>query len=145
MLGDQAGDIADAMDVRVAVFLVEPESFRQVGSDLVAVEERHVAAELREPNARAVVRALAADLGTAPRLLDKDAFRAAAGRVKGATGQKGKALFHPIRVALTGEAEGPELDLIVPAIDRAAQLAADSGLARVIGGRERAALIAASL
>ena len=35
------------------------------------------------------------------------------------TGQKGKALFHPIRVVLTGAAEGPELDLLVPAIDRA--------------------------
>ena len=35
---------------------------------------------------------------------------------------KGRALFHPIRVALTGEAGGPELDLAVPAIDRGAAL-----------------------
>ena len=33
-----------------------------------------------------------------------------------------KALFHPIRLALTGEAEGLELDLAVPAIDRAKKL-----------------------
>ena len=52
-------------------------------------------------------------------------FRAAAGRVKAATGQKGKPLFHPIRVALTGEAGGPELDLAVPAIDRGAELPAE--------------------
>ena len=35
---------------------------------------------------------------------------AAANRVKEKTGQKGKALFHPIRVALTGEGGGPELE-----------------------------------
>ena len=39
--------------------------------------------------------------------------------------RRGKALFHPIRVALTGRAEGPELDLAVPAIDRGAELPAD--------------------
>jgi glutamyl-tRNA synthetase len=104
-----------------------------------------LAGELREPNAAAVVRALAIDLATAPRLLDKDTFRAAATRVKDKTGQKGKALFHPIRVVLTGAAEGPELDLIVPAIDRAVELGTDSGFVKVIGCRERAAMAAERL
>ena len=100
-----------------------------------------LAAELREPAAASVVRALADDLQSAPRLLDKDTFRAAAARVKDKTGQKGKALFHPIRVALTGAPEGPELDLLVPAIDRAVELGGESGLAKVIGCRERAVAI----
>ena len=39
------------------------------------------------------------------------------------TGLKGRALFHPIRVALTAAESGPELDLVVPAIDRGATLA----------------------
>ena len=52
-------------------------------------------------------------------MTDKDTFRAVANRVKDRTGLKGKNLFHPIRVILTGAHEGPELDLIVPAIDRA--------------------------
>jgi hypothetical protein len=39
-----------------------------------------------------------------------------------ATGLKGKALFHPLRVALTAADSGPELDLLVPAIDRGAVL-----------------------
>ena len=47
--------------------------------------------------------------------------------MKAATGQKGKHLFHPIRVALTGEAGGPELDLAVPAIDRGAELPPECG------------------
>jgi hypothetical protein len=57
--------------------------------------------------------------------------------VRERTGSKGKALFHPIRLALTGEAEGLELDLAVPAID------ASPGL--VMTNRERAAEFASAL
>ena len=71
--------------------------------------------------------------------MDRDGFRAAAARVKDKTGLKGKALFHPIRVALTGAAEGPELDLLVPAIDRATTLPPGTAMAPVTGCRERAA------
>jgi nondiscriminating glutamyl-tRNA synthetase len=94
--------------------------------------------EFDEEAPRAVVRALAEDLAGAPRLTDRDIFRAAAARVKDRTGQKGRALLHPIRVVLTGEAEGPELDLLVPAIDRATELSPASGLQKVTGCRERA-------
>jgi nondiscriminating glutamyl-tRNA synthetase len=90
-----------------------------------------------------LVKALAEELASSPRLTDKDLFRAVANNVKERTGLKGKNLFHPIRVILTGAHEGPELDLIVPAIDRAAELSAIDGLAPVIGCRERAAAIAA--
>ena len=48
---------------------------------------------------------------------------AMAARVRARTGEKGKALFHPIRLALTGEPEGLELDVAVPAIERGALLA----------------------
>jgi nondiscriminating glutamyl-tRNA synthetase len=96
-----------------------------------------VAEVLQEAGARDVIVALADELNTADRL-DRDSFRAAANRVKQRTGQKGRALFHPIRVALTGHAGGPELDLAVPAIDRGAELPASSGVAPVTGNRERA-------
>jgi nondiscriminating glutamyl-tRNA synthetase len=86
-----------------------------------------------------LVKALAEELAAAPRLVDKDVFRAVANRVKDRTGLKGKNLLHPIRVILTGTHEGPELDLIVPAIDRAVGL---DGLAPVVGCRERAAAVA---
>ena len=78
-------------------------------------------------------------------LADRNAFRAMANRVKEKTGQKGKALFHPIRVALTGESGGPELDLAVPAIDRGAQLPGDSGLAKILSSRDRARAFAAAV
>jgi len=103
-----------------------------------AMADEALAAELSDPAARAVVAALADTLADTPRMSDRAAFRAAAAHVRDRTGQKGKSLFHPIRVALTGSAQGPELDVIVPAIDTAASLAASEGLAPVLGCRERA-------
>jgi glutamyl-tRNA synthetase len=38
--------------------------------------------------------------------------------VKKATGRKGRALFHPLRLALTGRADGPELKDLLPLIGR---------------------------
>jgi len=99
---------------------------------------------LNGAGAREVVAALAVELASAPRL-DRESFRAAATRVRQATGQKGKNLFHPIRVALTGETGGPELDLTVPAIDRGAELSAEQGVAPILGCRERAARFAEAL
>ncbi|MCI4677585.1 glutamate--tRNA ligase [Rhodoblastus acidophilus] len=43
--------------------------------------------------------------------------------VKEATGLKGKALFHPLRLALTGRESGPELAKLLPLIGRARALA----------------------
>jgi glutamyl-tRNA synthetase/nondiscriminating glutamyl-tRNA synthetase len=94
--------------------------------------------------AAAVIDALAEVLAGAPRLLDRDAFRAAATRVRERTGAKGKELFHPVRLALTGEAEGMELDMAVPAIEQGAELEA-SGIRRIVGARERAAEFARAL
>ena len=59
-------------------------------------------------------------------------------RVRERTGLKGKALFHPIRVALTGSDGGPELDLAVPAIDRGAALPASAAVAKIVSCKERA-------
>ena len=84
-----------------------------------------------------LVAALERELSSGQRLLDKDAFRALAGRVKDATGLKGKALFHPIRVVMTGVHDGPELDVLIPAIDRAASLPSNAGLKPVAGCLER--------
>jgi glutamyl-tRNA synthetase/nondiscriminating glutamyl-tRNA synthetase len=108
-----------------------------------ALAREDVAQVLHEPGAREVIAALA-DLIHEP-LPDKEAFRALATRVKAQTGQKGKALFHPIRVALTGESGGPELDLAVPAMERGAALPPDAGVARVASARERAKAFAAAV
>jgi glutamyl/glutaminyl-tRNA synthetase len=94
--------------------------------------------EMRSGAARAVVTTLADELARSPRL-DREQFRALAAVVRARTEQKGKALFHPMRLVLTGRPEGPELDLAVPAIDRGAELPASAGIPAVKGNRERAA------
>jgi glutamyl-tRNA synthetase len=38
--------------------------------------------------------------------------------LKAATGRKGRALFHPLRLALTGREDGPELKALLPLIGR---------------------------
>ena len=102
------------------------------------LSDPHVREELKSDAARAVIAALAEELASAPRL-DRERFRAVANQIRARTGQKGKALFHPIRIALTGRSEGPELDLAVPAIDRGADLSFSSGIPPILGCRERAA------
>ncbi|MBM3779821.1 MAG: glutamate--tRNA ligase [Acidimicrobiia bacterium] len=103
-----------------------------------ALGDETIRREAADPAARAVVAALAAVLADAGPLLDRDAFRAAAAQVRERTRQKGRALFHVIRIALTGAASGMELDLAVPLIEQAAGLPGDSGLRRVPGARHRA-------
>jgi glutamyl-tRNA synthetase/nondiscriminating glutamyl-tRNA synthetase len=106
--------------------------------------DEQVRQEMSSEGARAVAVALAEELAAAPRL-DRERFRAVANQVRARTGQKARALFHPIRVALTGRAEGPELDLAVPTLDRGADLPKDSGIPAIEGSRERAAAFAAAL
>jgi nondiscriminating glutamyl-tRNA synthetase len=79
---------------------------------------RLVAAEV--DGAKVVAAFAEAITGAGP--LTKESFRAAATKAREVTGIKGKALFHPIRVALTGMDSGPELDLAIPAIDIVAGL-----------------------
>jgi hypothetical protein len=86
---------------------------------------------------REVIVALAEELERGGRLTDKETFRAMAARVRERTGQKGKALFHPIRLALTGETEGLELDIAVPAIEAGAALQG-SGIQKIPGAAQRA-------
>ncbi|WP_036285595.1 glutamate--tRNA ligase [Methylocystis sp. ATCC 49242] len=67
-------------------------------------------------------------IGEAAQLLpaepwDETTWSAWTGAVKAATGRKGKALFHPLRLALTGEESGPELAALLPLIGRHKALA----------------------
>ena len=103
-----------------------------------AVAREDVRAEFAPDQARDVARALADVLEASGPLLDRETFRAAASAVRDRARQKGRALFHPIRVVLTGELEGPELDLLVPAIDRGAALPPGSGVASILACRLRA-------
>jgi nondiscriminating glutamyl-tRNA synthetase len=107
-------------------------------SAAAALDDPAIRGELIDGPGRQVIDTLAEELQSAPPLLDKQSFRGVADRVKQKTGQKGRALFHPIRIALTGAGDGPELDLLVPAMDRGAALDSSTGIARIIGARDRA-------
>ncbi|MGE0394823.1 MAG: glutamate--tRNA ligase [Vicinamibacterales bacterium] len=104
-----------------------------------------VADELAGPVARAVVLAFADELEVCGPLADRDQFRAAAARVRQKTGAKGKELFHSIRLAMTGEPSGMELDHAVPLIEMAAALPPDSTFHRVPSAAARARAVAARI
>ncbi len=54
---------------------------------------------------------------------DQSTWGAWTARIKELTGRKGRALFHPLRLALTGREAGPELAALLPLIGRARALA----------------------
>ncbi len=51
-----------------------------------------------------------------------EAFDSLVTRIRDTVGVKGKALFHPLRLALTGKASGPDLKVIVPLIEEGSRL-----------------------
>ena len=70
---------------------------------------------------RAFAEKLAADLREYGAPDDEASFKAMTERLKSATGAKGKALFMPLRLALTGQEHGPELVRAVPLLRHASE------------------------
>jgi nondiscriminating glutamyl-tRNA synthetase len=102
--------------------------------------ERAAALVASEVDGWVVIGAVAREIdGLGP--LTRESFRAAAARARDRTGLKGRALFHPIRVALTAAESGPELDLALPAIDRGAALADDGAIGPVLSCAARLAAL----
>jgi glutamyl-tRNA synthetase/nondiscriminating glutamyl-tRNA synthetase len=77
---------------------------------------------LSEAKAVDVIRVLAEELARPGRELPRD-WKEIVDIAKAQTGQKGKQLFHPIRVALTGSDSGPELDKLLPIFENGSRLA----------------------
>jgi len=140
--GAASVDRLEQIPARLA-FLFDYSASRALADSAIADEARA---------SEEVIAALAEDLAQSPPLADREAFRALVARLRERTGQKGKALLHPIRLALTGESAGLELDIAVPAIERGAALrhggpadhpvgaaAGDSGIRPIPGAAQRAA------
>ena len=66
--------------------------------------------------------------------LTPERFKAIMNEVKAQTGAKGKDLFHPVRIALTGSHSGPEFDKLIPILEEGSQLALPQ---HVLSTRER--------
>src|SRR5690606_9789002 len=58
-----------------------------------------------------------------PEPWDEDTWSAWTRAISAATGAKGRGLYHPLRLALTGRGDGPELKKLLPLIGRAKVLA----------------------
>ena len=57
-----------------------------------------------------------------PEAMTPERFKNVMNEVKAKTGAKGKELFHPVRVALTGSHSGPEFDKLIPILEAGSQL-----------------------
>jgi nondiscriminating glutamyl-tRNA synthetase len=66
--------------------------------------------------------------------LTPEQFKKIVNEVKAETGAKGKELFHPIRVAVTGSHSGPEFDKLVPILEQGSHFALPK---HVLSVRER--------
>ncbi len=94
--------------------------FEYDAAQTVASDETRDAAE--DSGARQVLKAFIPKI-LAEHELTYERFRATAKEVQKETGKKGKDLFHPIRVAVTGAASGPELEKLIPVFEEGAKLA----------------------
>lgn len=134
---DEAIDLvkkgADRLDDVIAamafLFVFEPDA---AGTDPEA------APVLASVSGRKVIDALAADLEEHPAPRSPSEVPALTERIKVATGEKGKALFMPIRLAVTGTLHGPELARVIPLLETGSRT---EGIAKVLGPAERVAAI----
>jgi glutamyl-tRNA synthetase len=85
------------------------------------VVEREIDAPAIDPADRDY---LAAAVAAAHRIAwDDDPWHALTGALKDSTGRKGRALFLPLRVALTGQEHGPDMKALLPLIGRTRAIA----------------------
>ena len=54
--------------------------------------------------------------------LTSECFKLFVNEVKAETGAKGKELFHPIRIMITGSHSGPEFDKLIPLLEEGSRL-----------------------
>ncbi len=79
-----------------------------------------VSRTLADRKARAVIEALVRRLGKEP--LDAPRFQIIAEEVRREIGVKGRDLYHPMRIALTGVPSGPEMVKLLPVIEEGSRL-----------------------
>jgi nondiscriminating glutamyl-tRNA synthetase len=85
-----------------------------------ALQDEEVRGAMQDPASRRVIAAVATRLGGEP--LTAPRFQGLAEEVRRETGAKGRGLYHPMRVGLTGAASGPELIRLLPVIDEGSGL-----------------------
>jgi glutamyl-tRNA synthetase/nondiscriminating glutamyl-tRNA synthetase len=94
--------------------------FRFSASAARASEEN--AAILETEAAQKVLTAFAARVGTHAGPVTPEQFKAWMNEIKTETGAKGKDLYHPVRIALTGAHSGPEFDKLIPILEEGSRV-----------------------
>lgn len=112
LLGPQAADRAALENLLELVFCYDARL-------VLASADAHTV--LAREGAREVVRALAWEL-LAGGEMDSDRFKAVVEALKERVPYRSRALFHPLRLALTGRCGEGELDRVILLLDRAARL-----------------------
>jgi nondiscriminating glutamyl-tRNA synthetase len=107
---DRIEVLSDAESASDPVFVFRPEAMDEACRQTLA-----------EPEARRVIETFL-EKGAEADLSVPGAFKDVTKAVKEATGVKGRGLFHPLRVAITGEESGPELALLVPLLEAGSRL-----------------------
>ena len=77
---------------------------------------------LATDSARTVLTEFAARVRTNSGPITAEIFKYRINEIKAATGIKGKDLFHPVRIALTGSHSGPDFDKLLPLIEKGSTL-----------------------
>ncbi|HEU5352601.1 MAG TPA: glutamate--tRNA ligase [Terracidiphilus sp.] len=95
------------------VFGFDPETVRAVPEN---------AAVLAEDSARIVLSELADRVRAFNDTVTPEIFKNWLEEIKQATGIKGKELFHPVRIAITGAPSGPEFDKLLPILETGSML-----------------------
>jgi glutamyl-tRNA synthetase/nondiscriminating glutamyl-tRNA synthetase len=75
------------------------------------------------------------DESAAEHKLTAEQFKKIVNEIKAETGAKGKELFHPIRIVITGSHSGPEFDKLIPILEEGSHLPLPK---HVLSVRERA-------
>jgi nondiscriminating glutamyl-tRNA synthetase len=94
--------------------------FRYVAA--AAVNSPDNAEVLAAPKTADILAAFAQQVEGDPSPMTPERFKAIMNEVKAKTGAKGKDLFHPVRIALTGSHSGPEFDKLIPILEEGSQL-----------------------
>ena len=87
-----------------------------------AVNSADNAEVLASPKTSDVLAVFAQQVEGGPSPMTPEAFKGIMNEVKAKTGVKGKDLFHPVRIALTGSHSGPEFDKLIPILEEGSRL-----------------------
>ncbi|MGC2163633.1 MAG: glutamate--tRNA ligase family protein, partial [Silvibacterium sp.] len=126
-----SGGISTWFEALIALFLPALDQLDQLTAKAsfifrfdaqAAREEEENATILATEIAGKVLLAFAARVADASESVSPEQFKAWMNEVKAETGAKGKDLFHPVRIALTGAHSGPEFDKLIPVIEAGSRL-----------------------